>query len=200
LYGSNNRALYWGSFLPARDRPATIRPPLPVRTAQLPRYPLRNGNLPMNVTPADHSPAACWPTLLCIDDDPQILEAIRLRLREYEVEMLSADHGTHGVWLASTERPDLIISDIRMPQGQGDYLVECLRNHPDTRETPIIVLTGQRSPDVIQKVRSLGVQALLTKPVPFEQLLAVIKQHVPLRPRVSEPPELATTDLTDAHG
>jgi CheY-like chemotaxis protein len=87
-----------------------------------------------------------------------------------------------------------------MPQGQGDYLVECLRNHPDTRETPIVVLTGQRSPDMIQKVRSLGVQALLTKPVPFEQLLAVIKQHIPLRPRASEPPELATTDLADAQG
>jgi hypothetical protein len=48
------------------------------------------------------------------------------------------------------------------------------------------VLTGQREPEAIQKVRQLDVQALLTKPVLFEQLLAVIKQHISLAPREAE--------------
>ena len=119
--------------------------------------------------------------LLCIDDDPQISEAIQLRLRNYEVDVLCGYHGTHGFWLAMTDRPDLIITDMHMPQGQGDYVVDCLRNNSDTREIPVIVLTGQRGPDVIQKIRRLHVQAFLTKPVPFERLLSLIEQYIPLR-------------------
>ena len=124
--------------------------------------------------------------LLCIDDDPQICEAIQLRLRDYEVDVQCGYHGTHGFWLAMSERPDLIITDLRMPQGEGDYIVECLRNNSDTRDIPIIVLTGQRGPEAIQRMRQLDVQAFFTKPISFEQLLAVIEQHIPLRPRAAE--------------
>src|SRR3972149_7314804 len=49
---------------------------------------------------------AAWPTILCIDDDPQIAETIALRLNQYEVNMLSACHGMHGFWLAMTNRPN----------------------------------------------------------------------------------------------
>ncbi len=140
----------------------------------------------MNATNRDPSAASRWPTLLCIDDDPQICEAIGLRLREYEVDVLCGYHGTHGFWLAMTDRPDLIITDMRLPQGEGDYVVECLRNNSDTRGIPIIVLTGQRGPEIDEKFRRLDVQAFFTKPVSFEQLLAVIEQHIPLRPRTAE--------------
>src|SRR3990172_6184867 len=142
----------------------------------------------MNATDQDPSAASSWPTLLCIDDDPQISEAIQLRLREYEVNVLCGYHGTHGFWLAMSERPDLIIMDMRMPQGPGEYIVECLRNNSDTHDIPVVVLTGQRGADVIQKVRQLDVQAFLTKPVLFEQLLAVIKQFISLRPQEAETP------------
>ncbi|MEX0611803.1 MAG: response regulator [Pirellulales bacterium] len=135
---------------------------------------------------ADELAASKWPTLLCIDDDPQISEGIRLRLRDYQVDVLSAYHGMHGFWLAMTERPDLIITDMRMPQGQGDYVVEALRSNSDTRQIPVIVLTGQRSSDVVQKVRQLDVQAFLMKPVRFDQLRPVIEQHIALRKRAEE--------------
>jgi response regulator RpfG family c-di-GMP phosphodiesterase len=93
-------------------------------------------------------PNAEWPTILCIDDDPQIPEAIGLRLNQYEVNLLSAGHGMHGFWLAMTNRPRLVITDVNMPQGAGDYVVDCLRRNSDTREIPIIVLTGQRDPQL----------------------------------------------------
>jgi response regulator RpfG family c-di-GMP phosphodiesterase len=140
----------------------------------------------MAATHREQSASSRRPTLLCIDDDPQIIEAIRLRLRNYDVNVVCGYHGTQGFWLAMTERPDLIITDLRMPQGQGDYIVECLRNNSDTRHIPVIVLTGQRGPEVVQKVRQLDVQAFFTKPVLFEQLLAVIKEHIELAPREAE--------------
>jgi CheY-like chemotaxis protein len=145
-------------------------------------------NAPMYPNDTDPTGESSWPTLLCIDDDPQISEAIRLRLRDYKVNVLCGFHGTHGFWQAMTEMPDLVITDLRMPQGRGDYIIECLRNNSETRDIPVVVLTGQRGPDVADKIRRLHVQGLLTKPVSFEQLLATIKQHIPLRPRE---PELA---------
>lgn len=134
---------------------------------------------------ADHEQCTLqrWPTLLCIDDDPEISEAIRVRLREYEVNVRCAYHGMHGIWLASTERPDLIVTDMRMPQGQGDYIIGCLRNNADTRAIPVIVLTGQSQPIVSQRVRTLDVQSVVTKPVPFDRLRSIIEQYIPLRPR-----------------
>jgi two-component system, OmpR family, response regulator RpaA len=127
-----------------------------------------------------------WPAVLCIDDDPHIVRTIELRLRDYEVEVLSAFHGMQGFWHAMTRRPDLIITDVRMPQGGGDYLVQCLRRNSDTRSIPVIVLTGRRDPELQRRMHQLGAQEFITKPVPFQDLLQVIGKHVPLREREAE--------------
>jgi DNA-binding response OmpR family regulator len=140
----------------------------------------------MNQAPHDGSIDSRWPTILCIDDDPQIPEAIRIRLRPYQVEVLCAYHGMHGFWLAMTERPDLVITDMRMPQGQGDYVVECLRNNSDTSAIPVIVLTGQCKSDVQHRLHGLNVDAVFTKPVRFDELQAAIEMHVPLREQEEE--------------
>jgi CheY-like chemotaxis protein len=127
-----------------------------------------------------------WPTVLCIDDDPQVVDVIRLRLRPYQVEVLTAYHGMHGFWQAMMGRPDLIITDVRMPQGSGDYLVQCLRSNSDTRSIPVIVLTGQRDPELQRAMLRLGAQEFATKPVPYQDLLQMIGKHVPLKLRDEE--------------
>ena len=120
---------------------------------------------------------------LCIDDDPQISETIALRLNQYEVNVLRAFHGMHGFWLAMTNRPDLIITDMKMPQGAGEYVVDCLRHNSDTRDIPVIVLTGQRDPQLESRMRQLGVDEFFTKPVHFEQLREAIVKYIPLKER-----------------
>jgi response regulator RpfG family c-di-GMP phosphodiesterase len=124
-----------------------------------------------------------WPTLLCIDDDPQISEVIKLRLSQYEVNVISAYHGMHGFWLAMTNRPDLIVTDMRMPQGAGDYVVDCLRNNSDTRDIPVIVLTGQRDPKLESAMRKLGVEEYFTKPVQFDRLRNAMQKFIDLKER-----------------
>ena len=122
-------------------------------------------------------------TILCIDDDPEISETVALRLQQYDVEVLRAYHGMHGLWLAKTNRPDLIITDMRMPQGTGDHIIECLRANSDTRRIPIIVLTGQRNPRLEAIAHRLRVEKLLTKPVHFKELVAAIRTFIPLNTR-----------------
>ena len=124
-----------------------------------------------------------WPTILCIDDDPEISESIKFRLSDYEVNIICGYHGMHGFHEAMTQMPDLIISDMRMPQGEGNYVVECVRNNQDTCQLPIIILTGQRDRPLEGKMRRLGVQHYFTKPVPFDALREAIAEYIPLRKR-----------------
>lgn len=121
------------------------------------------------------------PTILCIDDDPQISETIAIRLRQYEVDVLRSYHGMHGLWLAMTSEPELIITDLTMPQGGGNYVIECLKNNRETCRIPIIVLTGRRDPQVESTARNLGIENFLTKPILFNNLAAAIREYVPLR-------------------
>jgi DNA-binding response OmpR family regulator len=128
-------------------------------------------------------PHTKWPTILSIDDDPQIAETIGLRLSHYEVNLLSACHGMHGFWLAMTNRPQLVITDVNMPQGAGDYVVDCLRHNSDTRDIPVIVLTGRRDPQLEGRMRHTGADEYLVKPVHFEKLRAAIGKYIPLKER-----------------
>lgn len=123
------------------------------------------------------------PKILCIDDDPAIPAAITARLMRYDVEMLSAFFGMHGIWQAVTEKPNLIITDMRMSNGSGDYVVECLQGRPDTRGIPIIVLTGRREAAPERMMLELGVQSYLHKPVRVERLLEEVQKFVALQPR-----------------
>ncbi len=58
-------------------------------------------------------PETYCPLMLCVDDDPEISQAIALRLRNYQVNVLRAFYGAQGMWLAVTEKPDFVITDVR---------------------------------------------------------------------------------------
>jgi len=121
------------------------------------------------------------PRLLCIDDDPEISAAIGMRLRQYEIEVLCAYHGMQGYWQAVTERPDLIITDLQMPQGAGDDIIECLKNNVATRHIPIVVLSGMRDAGLKRRLERLGIEEFVTKPVAFSELRELIERFIVLR-------------------
>jgi CheY-like chemotaxis protein len=119
--------------------------------------------------------------VLCIDDDPQVRRSVSRWLQPYELDVLSACDGMHGFWLAIRHQPDVIVTDVSVPQGQGDYLVECLRASCDTRHIPVIVLTGRQQAEVEPLMRHLEVEAYLPKPAQPEGFVEAIGQYVELR-------------------
>ncbi len=120
-------------------------------------------------------------TILSIDDDPDISMAIECRFRPFGIEVLRAFHGEQGIWLATTEKPDLIITDLVMPRSSGDNVIECLKSTPETRHIPIVVLTGQSNGYMRRQVRNLGADAYLTKPIQFQELQQVVESLVVIR-------------------
>src|SRR5262245_41594735 len=110
----------------------------------------------MRSSPMSEQRLSSRPTILSIDDDPALTAAIRLRLSNYDVDVLTAADGTEGLWMAMNEKPDVIVTDLRMPNGDGDYVVECLKGRADTCEIPVITVTGKR--DVHRWMQMMGVK------------------------------------------
>lgn len=119
--------------------------------------------------------------VLCIDDDPAIPTAIGMRLQSYDVQVLTAFFGTQGIWLAATEKPNVIVTDIRMPNGAGDYVVECLKRRTETCNLPVIVLTGCRDREQEQRMLTLGVDHYLYKPARVETLIHTLSRYIDLQ-------------------
>ena len=126
-------------------------------------------------------PSVSTPRVLCVDDDPGIVSAIEMRLRRYDVTVMSSYTGMQGYWEAITHGPDLIITDLRMPQGDGSYLLECLKQNAKTSHIPVLVFSGLRSNDLAERVRHLGGESLLQKPIRGEELVKTIGQFIDLR-------------------
>jgi len=122
------------------------------------------------------------PKVLCIDDDPAIVTAIEHHLSQYDVEVHTAFLGKQGIWTAVTEAPDVIITDLRMPHGNGEYVVECLKGRADTCEIPVLVLTGQRDPQIKRWMMTLGIEYYLQKPLQMDKLVRAIGKLIDLQP------------------
>jgi len=112
------------------------------------------------------------PLILLIDDEPQILRALRTILGANHFKILSATTGEQGLALAASQIPDLIILDLTLPDMDGITICEQIR---EWTKTPIIILSVRDSEK--DKVAALdkGADDYLTKPFGIEELLARIR-------------------------
>jgi two-component system KDP operon response regulator KdpE len=110
--------------------------------------------------------------ILVIDDEPQILRALRTILSTRQFRVSVASRGEEGLALAAAEKPDLIILDLSLPDIDGIEVCKQLR---EWTRTPIIVLSVRESEH--DKVAALdsGADDYLTKPFGIEELLARIR-------------------------
>lgn len=121
------------------------------------------------------------PLILCVDDDPDITRAIAKTLSNFDVRTICDVYGQQGICDTLRAGPNLIITDLRMPQGGGEDLLTQVKQNPRTRQIPVIVLTGQRDAQLQNRLRNLGADGFLHKPVHYTALLAEIGRFVTLR-------------------
>lgn len=124
-------------------------------------------------------------TVLVVDDDPYILEAVGIRLEAEGMVVIEATGGNEGFALAYTEMPEVIIADYNMPKGTGEYTLTRLRQTAETKEIPVVVITGLTSakePNHALEREILGRRGAvgyLSKPLDFEALLDLVRRHTP---------------------
>src|SRR5512133_3161209 len=112
------------------------------------------------------------PHILVIDDEPQILRAMRTILTEKQFQVTTASHGEEGLTLAAANEPDLIILDLGLPDMDGVEVCQRLR---EWTQTPIIILSVRDSERDKVAALDMGADDYLTKPFGIEELLARIR-------------------------
>jgi two-component system KDP operon response regulator KdpE len=112
------------------------------------------------------------PHILVIDDEPQILRAMRTILTEKQFRVTTASRGEEGLALAATGQPDLVILDLGMPDMDG---VEVCKRLREWTQTPIIILSVRDSERDKVAALDMGADDYLTKPFGIEELLARVR-------------------------
>lgn len=116
--------------------------------------------------------------ILLVDDDPELLEAVRIRLRSAGYEVHTAADGVQATRLARLERPDLVVLDIGMPGGDGHTVANRLKNDPVTMLTPIVFLTARTHENDFERARRNRVDKYLVKPFQVDELVLAVDELV----------------------
>ena len=85
-------------------------------------------------------------------------------------------------WRSRT-KPDVIITDLRMPMGDGATIIECLKRNAKTAAIPIIVLTAKRESGLQRHMEKIGADSFLTKPIHFNDLLEELRRYIEVQPK-----------------
>lgn len=121
--------------------------------------------------------------ILLIEDDPALRQFIRASLPSV-YRIAEAADGAEGIRMALDLVPDLVVSDLMMPEKSGFEVAETLKNDPRTSHVPVILLTAKSA--VESKIQGLqrGADAYLTKPFRSDELVAHIENLVAARLRL----------------
>jgi two-component system, OmpR family, KDP operon response regulator KdpE len=130
--------------------------------------------------------------VLVIDDEPQILRALRINLRVRQYEVHTAGTASEALELAAKHPPDLVILDLGLPDMDGVEVIHGLRGWT---EAPIIVLSGRA--DSTDKVEALdaGADDYVTKPFGMDELLARMRAVTRRVSADTETPQVRLGDL-----
>ena len=114
--------------------------------------------------------------ILVVDDDPNIRQALQVRLKASGYDVHCAEDGVGAIAEARKHTPDLIVLDLGLPAGDGFVVLDILRTNLNLSSIPVIVLSGRDRQANEGRVLHAGGRAFLQKPVQTNEFLAVIRQ------------------------
>ncbi len=119
-------------------------------------------------------------TILVVEDHEDNRRILRDLLTNSDFEVIEAVTGTDGVRIAETHHPDLILMDIQLPGIDGYEATRRIKENPDLQKIPIIVVTSYALSGDDVKAFKAGCDAYVTKPFSPRNLLAKIREFLPL--------------------
>jgi CheY-like chemotaxis protein len=146
---------------------------------------------PRDAGQARDGQAGCVPI---VDDDAAVRLVCAVNLEVEGLHVLEAEDGLEGLEQARCERPDLVLTDVKMPGLDGFQLAERLRRDERTRRIPLIFLSGEAGQENAERARTLGAVAYLTKPFDPRTLAAFVA-HEPVAARAGSSDLTATVAI-----
>lgn len=107
--------------------------------------------------------------ILLVEDSEDAREVLAKLLELDHFTVVTAGDGLKGLSLAKAEHPDLIITDVNMPNMNGIEMIKELREEEDFREIPILVITAYGQVVLTQAIE-VGADSVMTKPVEYDEL------------------------------
>lgn len=116
--------------------------------------------------------------ILFVDDDPLTLVTLKKSVEIFGHEAILASSGEEAQTLAANQKPDLIMTDMRLPDIDGLTLVRELKEDPDTSTIPVIVLSASPEVEATELAIASGAEEFIPKPVRLQTLEEVIQRYI----------------------
>lgn len=112
--------------------------------------------------------------VLLVEDDDAVRRLVKVTLEMADFEVLEAADGLEGLLLMDMHKPDAVVLDLMMPDVAGERMLTQLRSTPETKRTPVIIITGK--PEVAPEIVGLvGRENFISKPFDPETLVNRVK-------------------------
>ena len=116
-------------------------------------------------------------TVLLVEDDEAVRRMVRITLEMNDYEVVEAKDGLEGLLLLDQTKPDAVVLDLMMPDVGGERMLAQLRSAPETKRTPVVIITGK--PEVAPEVIGLvGRENFFPKPFDPEAVIGRLKAIV----------------------
>ncbi|HET7711238.1 MAG TPA: response regulator [Thermoanaerobaculia bacterium] len=116
--------------------------------------------------------------ILLADDSITIQKVVELTFSDGDYEVVAVNNGAKAIQKLSEMRPDIILSDIIMPEKNGYEVCEYVKSHPDFRTIPVVLLTGTFEPFDPERADKAGCDAVVTKPFESQSLIQKVEELI----------------------
>jgi DNA-binding response OmpR family regulator len=117
------------------------------------------------------------PKILVVEDTQDTRELLHLYFRMAGFDVVLAADGSQGLYMIASEKPDVIITDVCMPDMDGIEMIKQLRSEPETASIPIMVFTARGS-ETTKRAIEAGATKAFYKPFDFDELVKIVADMV----------------------
>ena len=118
--------------------------------------------------------------ILIVDDSPTMRQLLRFAVgRLGPVDVVEAEDGVQGLKEINAKQFDCVLLDINMPMMDGIKLLKIIRETPEHKNLPVVIITTESKDDAVDRAEALGVNAFITKPVRQADVVETVKKLLP---------------------
>jgi DNA-binding response OmpR family regulator len=139
----------------------------------------------MTIPPLGEAPAKRIPTVYFIDDSATMREVIKIAFRRENINVITCADAASALAQFEQNRPDVVITDVIMPDQDGYSVCSQIKQHPEFSQTPVLLMSGVVNKSVADKAVSVKADELIRKPFQPQELIGRVKSL--LEPKSATP-------------
>src|SRR3989442_4648585 len=143
----------------------------------------------MTIPPLGEAPAKRTPIVYFIDDSATMREVIKIAFRRENIHVITCADAASALAQFEQTRPDVVITDVIMPDQDGYSVCSQIKQHPELSEVPVVLMSGVVNKSVADKAVSVQADELIRKPFQPQELIGRVKSL--LEPKSATPGPVA---------